>query len=51
MKEMYKTYYKAGEFDAEFIRFTVKYMPAFGLTPLDYEEITGQNWPKEQATT
>ena len=44
MNQMFKTYYKSGELDAEFIRFTVLHMPAFGLTPLDYEEITGQPW-------
>ncbi|WP_307994756.1 hypothetical protein [uncultured Weissella sp.] len=47
MKEMYETYYKSGDMDAEMIRFTVLYMPAFGLTPLDFEDITGQPWKQE----
>ncbi|MBM7617241.1 hypothetical protein JOC36_000790 [Weissella uvarum] len=45
MKEMYKNFYKMGLMSAQDIYDMVIYLPAFGFTPLDYEEITGQTWP------
>lgn len=33
------------------IRDMVIYLPAFGLTPLDYEKITGKSWNDEEAKT
>ncbi|WP_419155249.1 hypothetical protein [Weissella minor] len=47
MVEMFKGFYRMG-MPAETIYITVVGMPAFGLTPLDYEEITGQPWPDKK---
>lgn len=47
MKEMYKKFYKMGLMSAQDIYNMVIYLPAFGFTPLDYEEITGKPWPNK----
>lgn len=47
MVDLYKNLFKMGLMSASDIEDMVIYMPAFGLTPLDYETITGQPWPKK----
>ncbi|WP_185696070.1 hypothetical protein [Weissella viridescens] len=51
MFDLYNNLYKLGLMKASDIQDIVTYLPTFGLTPLDYEKITGQAWPKEQETT
>ncbi|WP_419154085.1 hypothetical protein [Weissella viridescens] len=47
MVELYRNLYKLGLMKDSDIQDIVTYMPLFGLTPLDYESITGKEWPKE----
>lgn len=51
MVELYKNLYKMGLMKAGDIEDIVIYLPLFKLTPLDYEEITGQPWPDKKETT
>ena len=51
MFDLYNNLYKYGLMKASDIRDMVIYLPAFGLTPLDYEKITGKSWNDEEAKT
>lgn len=44
MKKMYMDLYKKGLLTADNLRDIVNYLPLMGLTPLDWEEITGESW-------
>lgn len=48
MKERYKRLYNMGLMSAEDIYDIVVYVPAFKLTPLDYEYITGLTWEVDE---
>lgn len=48
MFDLYKNYFIMGSIDADFLRDVILLMPAMGLTPLDYEKITGQDWPDKK---
>ncbi|MBS0949508.1 hypothetical protein JK159_03830 [Weissella minor] len=48
MVELYRNLFKMGLMTANDIEDIVIYMPLFGVTPLDYEQITGQSWPKDK---
>ena len=51
MFEIYDHLYKLGGIKASDIKDIVTYLPAFGLTPLDYEKITGKYWNEEETKT
>ena len=51
MFEIYDHLYKLGGIKASEIKDIVIYLTAFGLTPLDYEKITGKSWNDEEAKT
>ncbi|MGX7050575.1 hypothetical protein ACWN56_05085 [Weissella viridescens] len=51
MFDLYNNLYKYGLMKASDIKDMVIYLPAFGLTPLDYEKITGKSWTDEEAKT
>lgn len=47
MKNMYHDLYNKKLMTADDLRDVVEYLPLMGLTPLDWEEITGLPWEKE----
>lgn len=51
MVEVYKNLYRMGIIDAQIIEDMVIYVPDFGFTPLDYENITGKPWPQDKQMT
>ena len=51
MFEIYDHLYKLVMIKASEIKDIVIYLTAFGLTPLDYEKITGKSWNDEEAKT
>lgn len=48
MRETYKRLYRMGLMTADDIRDIVIYLPAFKLTELDYEYITGLPWKVDE---
>ncbi|MHA7611521.1 hypothetical protein ACX2QB_04025 [Weissella viridescens] len=51
MFDLYNNLYKYGLMKASDIKDMVIYLTAFGLTPLDYEKITGKSWNEEETKT
>lgn len=51
MFEIYDHLYKLGAVKASELKDIVTYLTAFGLTPLDYEKITGKPWNEEETNT
>ncbi|MCB6840907.1 hypothetical protein LIX87_07840 [Weissella viridescens] len=51
MFEIYDHLYKLGGVKASELKEIVTYLTEFGLTPLDYEKITGKSWNEEESKT
>ncbi|MCB6839405.1 hypothetical protein LIX87_00040 [Weissella viridescens] len=51
MFETYEHLYKIGGVKASELKEIVTYLTEFGLTPLDYEKITGKSWNDEESKT
>lgn len=49
IKDIYMRYYQMGLLSKKTIFNIVSYMPIFGLTKLDYEEITGEKYTEAAA--
>ena len=48
MREMYKDMFKKKLLSADDLRDIVVYLPLMGLTPLDWEHITGLSWEVDE---